>query len=152
MASKASRDADENDDVYTMDSDDEPERAPQRQPKPAKPAKPTKVRQKPRRQQQKSNVVSEDNVQDEAKAVQPYERNRSTQLSNQEASPTQARGRIQKHPARQEEQVQKNKKDEDSGLKLRLDLNLDIEVDLKASIRGDLTLALLWVWPDSPLH
>jgi hypothetical protein len=29
------------------------------------------------------------------------------------------------------------------GLKLRLELNLDIEVELKASIHGDLTLALL---------
>ena len=29
------------------------------------------------------------------------------------------------------------------GLKLRLELNLDIEIELKASIRGDLTLALL---------
>jgi hypothetical protein len=32
--------------------------------------------------------------------------------------------------------------DED-GLKLRLELNLDIEIELKASIHGDLTLALL---------
>lgn len=29
------------------------------------------------------------------------------------------------------------------GLKLRLELNLDIELELKASIRGDITLALL---------
>lgn len=29
------------------------------------------------------------------------------------------------------------------GLKLRLELNLDIEIELKASIRGDLTIALL---------
>lgn len=29
------------------------------------------------------------------------------------------------------------------GLKLRLELNLDIEVEIKASIHGDLTLALL---------
>ena len=29
------------------------------------------------------------------------------------------------------------------GLKLRLELNLDVEIELKASIRGDLTLALL---------
>jgi len=32
---------------------------------------------------------------------------------------------------------------EQDGLKLRLELNLDIEVELKASIHGDLTLALL---------
>ena len=33
------------------------------------------------------------------------------------------------------------------GLKLRLELNLDVEIELKASIRGDITLALLWVFP-----
>lgn len=32
---------------------------------------------------------------------------------------------------------------EQDGLKLRLELNLDIEIELKASIHGDLTLALL---------
>lgn len=32
---------------------------------------------------------------------------------------------------------------EQDGLKLRLELNLDVEIELKASIRGDLTLALL---------
>jgi hypothetical protein len=36
----------------------------------------------------------------------------------------------------------KDMMDED-GLKLRLELNLDIEIELKASIHGDLTLALL---------
>lgn len=29
------------------------------------------------------------------------------------------------------------------GLKLRIELNLDVEIELKASIKGDLTLALL---------
>jgi small subunit ribosomal protein S8e len=33
--------------------------------------------------------------------------------------------------------------DEEEGLKLKLELNLDVEVELKASIHGDLTLALL---------
>jgi hypothetical protein len=33
--------------------------------------------------------------------------------------------------------------DEQDGLKLRLDANLEIEIELKASIRGDLTLSLL---------
>lgn len=33
--------------------------------------------------------------------------------------------------------------DEQDGLKLKLELNIDIEVELKATIRGDLTLALL---------
>ncbi|KAJ9299067.1 hypothetical protein DTO271G3_3309 [Paecilomyces variotii] len=33
--------------------------------------------------------------------------------------------------------------DDEEGLKLKLELNLDVEVELKASIHGDLTLALL---------
>lgn len=145
MSGKAPQgDADENDDVYTVESNDEQERAPQRQPKAAKAAKtakPTKVRQRPRRQKQKRDMISEDDdVQDESKAMQPYEGRRSQQL---EASPAQAGGRIQKQGQQQGGQVQGKEKEEDTGLKLRLDLNLDIEVDLKASIRGDLTLALL---------
>lgn len=32
---------------------------------------------------------------------------------------------------------------DEEGLKLRLELNLDIEIELKASIHGDITLALL---------
>lgn len=142
MSGKAAQgDADENDDVYTIHSDDEQERAPQRQPKAAKP---TKVRQRPRRQQQKPKIASEEeDVQDETKAMQPYEGNRSQQLSNKDASQAQGLRRIQGQGAQQGGQAQGKGKEEDTGLKLRLDLNLDIEVDLKASIRGDLTLALL---------
>jgi len=33
--------------------------------------------------------------------------------------------------------------DETDGLKLKLEANLDVEIELKASIRGDLTLSLL---------
>jgi len=33
--------------------------------------------------------------------------------------------------------------DDEEGLRLKLELNLDVEVELKASIHGDLTLALL---------
>lgn len=40
------------------------------------------------------------------------------------------------------EKSQKSIDDQD-GLKLKLELNLDIEIELKASIHGDLTLALL---------
>ena len=39
--------------------------------------------------------------------------------------------------------VQSSEKPTNAALSLRLDLNLDIEVELKASIRGDLTLSLL---------
>ena len=38
---------------------------------------------------------------------------------------------------------QKGKLDDTDGLKLSLEANLDIEIELKASIRGDLTLSLL---------
>lgn len=40
---------------------------------------------------------------------------------------------------------EKSKLEETDGLKLSLDVNLDIEIELKASIRGDLTLSLLYV-------
>lgn len=36
-----------------------------------------------------------------------------------------------------------SKLDDTDGLKLKLEANLDVEVELKASIRGDLTLSLL---------
>jgi hypothetical protein len=35
--------------------------------------------------------------------------------------------------------------DEQDGLKLKLEANLEIEIELKASIRGDLTISLLYV-------
>jgi hypothetical protein len=36
-----------------------------------------------------------------------------------------------------------SKLDDSDGLRLKLEANLDVEVELKASIRGDLTLSLL---------
>jgi len=36
-----------------------------------------------------------------------------------------------------------SKLDDTDGLKLKLEANLDVEIELKASIRGDLTLSLL---------
>jgi len=38
---------------------------------------------------------------------------------------------------------ERTKLDDSEGMKLSLEANLDIEIELKASIRGDLTLALL---------
>lgn len=43
----------------------------------------------------------------------------------------------------QGEKSETSKMMDQDGLKLRLELNLDIEIELKASIHGDLTLALL---------
>jgi len=44
--------------------------------------------------------------------------------------------------AQQSADATKKDADGDDSLKLRLDLNIDVEIELKASIRGDLTLAL----------
>lgn len=41
------------------------------------------------------------------------------------------------------EAEKKGSLDQQDGLKLRLEANLDVEIELKASIRGDLTLSLL---------
>jgi len=40
------------------------------------------------------------------------------------------------------EAEKKGSLDQQDGLKLRLEANLDVEIELKASIRGDLTLSL----------
>ncbi|KAI2633406.1 hypothetical protein GGS21DRAFT_133851 [Xylaria nigripes] len=45
----------------------------------------------------------------------------------------------------QQQQMENQRHRRNNSLKLRLDLNLDVEVTLKAKIRGDLTLALLYV-------
>lgn len=47
-------------------------------------------------------------------------------------------GTVEKKEGGQSDEMMKQ-----DGLKLRLELNLDIELELKASIRGDITLALL---------
>ena len=62
------------------------------------------------------------------------------------------RGEIPKRPGNPNQELKtgpkgggggESKMMEQDGLKLRLELNLDIEIELKASIKGDLTLALL---------
>lgn len=52
--------------------------------------------------------------------------------------PGQGKGEKEEKKGGQSEEMMKQ-----DGLKLRLELNLDIELELKASIRGDITLALL---------
>ena len=53
------------------------------------------------------------------------------------------RGEIPKQVAQTgKEQGRKDIKDEE-GLKLRLELNLDVEIELKASLKGEVVLALL---------
>jgi hypothetical protein len=54
------------------------------------------------------------------------------------------RGTDPNQPYRMPTQAEKKGSlDEQDGLKLKLEANLDVEIELKASIRGDLTLSLL---------
>ncbi|KAF2190725.1 hypothetical protein K469DRAFT_391460 [Zopfia rhizophila CBS 207.26] len=53
------------------------------------------------------------------------------------------RGTDPNQPYRVEPQKGKSELDEQDGLKLKLEANLEVEIELKASIRGDLTLSLL---------
>jgi hypothetical protein len=54
------------------------------------------------------------------------------------------RGTDPSQPYMMEKQAEKGSSlDEQEGLKLKLEANLEIEIELKASIRGDLTLSLL---------
>ncbi|KAF7590836.1 hypothetical protein BBP40_002305 [Aspergillus hancockii] len=82
----------------------------------------------------------------DAKALQPFKK--ATSPARTTSGPISyrrgSRGEIRRTEGKANMEVQREEK-EDTGLKLRLDLNLDIEVELKASIHGDLTLALLWV-------
>jgi len=52
------------------------------------------------------------------------------------------RGTDPNQPYQMQQEKKKSSMDEQSGLKLKLEANLDIEIELKASIRGDLTLSL----------
>ncbi|KAF2093302.1 hypothetical protein NA57DRAFT_48695 [Rhizodiscina lignyota] len=53
------------------------------------------------------------------------------------------RGTNPNQPYRMPQDDKKGSVDDDEGLKLKLEANLDVEIELKASIRGDLTLSLL---------
>lgn len=53
------------------------------------------------------------------------------------------RGTDPNQPYRVDPKAQKSAMSEQDGLKLTLEANLEIEIELKASIRGDLTLSLL---------
>lgn len=53
------------------------------------------------------------------------------------------RGTDPNQPYRMPQEKRKSALDDTDGLKLKLDANLEVEIELKASIRGDLTLSLL---------
>lgn len=67
-----------------------------------------------------------------------YARAQRGEIPMRPGNPNQALKTAQKGGKKEESSMM----DQD-GLKLRLELNLDVEIELKASIRGDLTLALL---------
>ncbi|KAF2143280.1 uncharacterized protein K452DRAFT_357629 [Aplosporella prunicola CBS 121167] len=53
------------------------------------------------------------------------------------------RGTNPNQPYKVDSEEKKSALDEQDGLKLKLEANLEVEIELKASIRGDLTLSLL---------
>ncbi|KAL1854634.1 hypothetical protein Plec18170_004725 [Paecilomyces lecythidis] len=117
-------------------------------------------RQRPQQQQQQQQDDVDPNYkgmktaspQSARKSMQPFERIGPPETS-MDGPVTYARAQRGEIPMRegnpnQSLQTADNQKkqtsiDDEEGLKLKLELNLDIEVELKASIHGDLTLALL---------
>jgi len=97
--------------------------------------------------------VEEQSSDDDDKAMQPFERigPPSTSMNGPVTYARAQRGEIpmrdgnakQALATGEGEKSGTSKMMEQDGLKLRLELNLDIEIELKASIHGDLTLALL---------
>ncbi|KAK2744082.1 hypothetical protein FQN55_006950 [Onygenales sp. PD_40] len=110
------------------------------------------VQSQPRRQQRNGRTATQEKspAQSESKAMQPFEHIGPPETS-MDGPVTYARAQRGEIPMREGNPNQKlrtaEKKssslDDQDGLKLKLELNLDIEVELKASIHGDLTLALL---------
>jgi small subunit ribosomal protein S8e len=111
---------------YESESEAEPQTQTQQQ-----------LAQRPQTQQQQGPQQADD---PDAKALQPF--NKATPTSGPISYRRGPRGDLRRTEGNANKELQGEQK-EDNGLKLRLDLNLDIEVELKASIHGDLTLALL---------
>ncbi|GAM82218.1 hypothetical protein ANO11243_001970 [Dothideomycetidae sp. 11243] len=96
-------------------------------------------------------ALEEADANGELKAMQPFERigPDSTSMDGPVTMARAMRGEIPMrgaHPGQDyynKPDKQKSKLDETDGLKLTLEANLDIEIELKASIRGDLTLSLM---------
>lgn len=98
-------------------------------------------------QQQASSSANDEN------SMQPFEfiGPDSTSMDGPVTYARAQRGEIPKRPGNPNQQLktgpqgskEESKMMEQDGLKLRLELNLDVEIELKATIKGDLTLALL---------
>lgn len=101
-------------------------------------------------QQQQQEASSSANAED---SMQPFEfiGPDSTSMDGPVTYARAQRGEIPKRPGNPNQQLktgpqggkEESKMMEQDGLKLRLELNLDVEIELKATIKGDLTLALL---------
>ncbi|KAL8765655.1 MAG: hypothetical protein Q9209_007335 [Squamulea sp. 1 TL-2023] len=112
--------------------------------------------QKQQQQKQKQPLQSVKEQEDEAEAgaMQPfnYIGPDETSMDGPVTYARAQRGEIPKRPGNPNQELKtgpKGGKDEGSkmmeqdGLKLRLEINLDVEIELKASLKGDITLALL---------
>ncbi|KAJ9272422.1 hypothetical protein DTO212C5_1607 [Paecilomyces variotii] len=111
-----------------------------------------------RRQQQQNDIdpnykgMKTASPQSARKSMQPFERIGPPETS-MDGPVTYARAQRGEIPMREgnpnqslqtaDNQNKQTSIDDEEGLKLKLELNLDVEVELKASIHGDLTLALL---------
>ncbi|KAI4169990.1 MAG: hypothetical protein LQ348_007195 [Seirophora lacunosa] len=112
--------------------------------------------QQKQQQQQKQQMPSVEEQEEEAQAgaMQPFN-HIGPDENSMDGPVTYARaqrGEIPKRPGNPNQELNTGPKgggDEGSkmmdqdGLKLRLELNLDVEIELKASIKGDITIALL---------
>ncbi|KAL8686444.1 MAG: hypothetical protein Q9218_007102 [Villophora microphyllina] len=111
---------------------------------------------KQQQQQQKPQLqsVEEQEAEAEAGAMQPFNHigPDETSMDGPVTHARAQRGEIPKRPGNPNQELktgpkggsgEESKMMDQDGLKLRLELNLDVEIELKASIRGDITLALL---------
>ncbi|KAL8636247.1 MAG: hypothetical protein Q9228_006336 [Teloschistes exilis] len=114
-------------------------------------------KQPQQQQQQKKQQlpsVEEQEAEAEAGAMQPFNHigPDETSMDGPVTYARAQRGEIPKRPGNPNQELKtgpkggsegESKMMDQDGLKLRLELNLDVEIELKASIRGDITLALL---------
>ncbi|KAL9603155.1 MAG: hypothetical protein Q9219_001358 [cf. Caloplaca sp. 3 TL-2023] len=112
--------------------------------------------QQQQQQQQKQQLPSVEEQEGEAQAgaMQPFNHigPDETSMDGPVTYARAQRGEIPKRPGNANQELktgpkggngEESKMMDQDGLKLRLELNLDVEIELKASIRGDITLALL---------
>ncbi|OAX85109.1 hypothetical protein ACJ72_00522 [Emergomyces africanus] len=121
----------------------------QPQRKTARRLQPQRQLQKERQNDGNERPMKTASAKSEDKVMQPIERIGPPETSMDEPAVTYARAQRGEIPTRNGnpnqklKAAEKPKDEENEGLRLRLDLNLDIDIELKASIHGDLTLALM---------